>query len=100
MGEHSLNNSAKAQFSSIEVNLTEQKRGPGMLGIKRRNGGELMPKPLEAEGERMYSAGYALIQSQEPLPPYELDPQFNSPAVRKRIGEVIAEAMEYRFSKG
>ncbi len=48
----------------------------------------------------MYSAGYALLQSQEPLPPYELDPLFNSPAVRKRTGEVIAKAMEYRFSKG
>jgi hypothetical protein len=71
-----------------------------MLEIKGRNGAEFMPKPLEEKGESMYSAGYALLQSQEPLPPYELDPLFNSPAVRKRTGEVIAKAMEYRFSKG
>jgi hypothetical protein len=70
-----------------------------MLGIKRRNGGALMPKPLEEKADRMYSAGYALLQSQEPLPPYELDPLFNNPAVRNRIGKVIAKAMEHRFSK-
>jgi hypothetical protein len=39
------------------------------------------------------------LPTQEPLPPYELDPMFNDPAVRKRIGEVIAKAMEHRFSK-
>ena len=46
-----------------------------------------------------YSAGYALLPTQEQLPLYELDPMFNDPAVRKRIGEVIAKAMEHRFSK-
>jgi hypothetical protein len=39
------------------------------------------------------------LPTQEQLPPYELDPMFNDPAVRKRIGEVIAKAMEHRFSK-
>ena len=29
------------------------------------------------------SAGYALLQSQEPLPPYELDPMFDNPVSRK-----------------
>jgi hypothetical protein len=48
----------------------------------------------------MYSAGYALLQSQESLPPYELDPMFNNPAVGNRIGKVIANAaMEPRCSK-
>jgi hypothetical protein len=47
----------------------------------------------------MYSAGYALLQSQEPLPPYELDPMSKNPALRNRIGKVIAKAMEHRFSK-
>jgi hypothetical protein len=71
-----------------------------MLETKGRNGAEFMPKPLEEKGESMYSAGYALLlQSQEPLPPYELDPMFNNPAVRNRIGKVIAKAMEHRFSK-
>jgi hypothetical protein len=71
-----------------------------MLGIKgRRNGGALMPKSLEEKGDRPYSAGHAFLQSQEPLPPYELDPMFNNPTVRNRIGKVIAKAMERRCSK-
>jgi hypothetical protein len=70
-----------------------------MLGIKGRNGGALMPKSLEEKGGRPYSEGYALLLSQEPLPPYELDPMFNNPAMRNRISKVIAKAMEHRFSK-
>jgi hypothetical protein len=70
-----------------------------MFEIKGRNGAEFMPKPLEEKGESMYPAGHALLQSQEPLPPYELDPMFNNPAVRNRIGTVIAKAMEHRFRK-
>jgi hypothetical protein len=70
-----------------------------MLGIKGRNGGAPMPEPVEEKAERTYSAGYALLQSQEPLPPYELDPMFKNPIVRKRIGELIAKAMEERFSE-
>jgi hypothetical protein len=70
-----------------------------MLGIKGRIGGAFMPKPLQDEEDRMHSAGYALLQSQEPLPPYELDPLFSNSAVRNRIGKVIAKAMERRFSK-
>jgi hypothetical protein len=70
-----------------------------MLGSKGRNGGASVPKRLAAQSDRNYSAGYALLQSQEPLPAYELDPMFENPAVRKRIGEVIAKAMEQRFSK-
>jgi hypothetical protein len=46
------------------------------------------------------SAGYAILQSQETLPPYELDPMYDDPVLRKRIGQVIAKAMEQRFSKG
>jgi hypothetical protein len=41
----------------------------------------------------------ALLQCQEVLPPYELDPRLDSPAIRKRIGEVIAKAMDHRISK-
>lgn len=41
-----------------------------------------------------WSARYALLQSHEPLPPYELDPTFDDPVIRKRVGEVIAKAME------
>jgi len=40
-----------------------------------------------------------LLPSQQPLLPYELDSMFDDPAVRKRIGEVIAKAMAQRFSK-
>jgi hypothetical protein len=46
-----------------------------------------------------HSAMYALFEAQEPLPPYELDPAFDSPALRKRIGEVIAKAMGKKIPK-
>jgi hypothetical protein len=49
-----------------------------------------MPKPQAVKPERNYSNGYALLQAEEPLPPYELDPHFDEPAVRKRIGDLIA----------
>ena len=47
---------------------------------------------IAGKADLTHSAAYALLKSQEPLPPYELDPAFDSPAVRKRIGEVIAKA--------
>jgi hypothetical protein len=56
------------------------------------------PKPLEERADRNCSPAYAILQSQEPLSPYELDPMFNNPIVRKRIGEMIARAMEHRLS--
>jgi hypothetical protein len=70
-----------------------------MLGGNGSKGRAPMPKPLADKAGRTYSAGYAFLPMQEPLPPYELDPMFNDPAARKRIGEVIAKAMEHRFSK-
>jgi hypothetical protein len=60
----------------------------------RKNGALMLDKP-----DRNRSAGYALLQSQEPLPPYELDPMFDNPVIRKRIGELIANAMKHRSSK-
>ena len=33
---------------------------------------------------------YAILQAQEPLPPYELDPHFNDPVIYKRVGDLIA----------
>ena len=70
-----------------------------MLGTKGRNDCAPMLKPLEEKAERTYSACYALLQSQEPLPPYEIDAMFGDATVRKRVGQVIANAMEQRFSK-
>ena len=46
-----------------------------------------------------FSAGYAILQSQEPLPPYDLDPRFDDPLTRKRIGEIIARGMEQQVSR-
>ena len=33
------------------------------------------------------------------LPPYELDPMFDNPVIRNRIGELIARAVEKRIRK-
>ena len=59
--------------------------------------GEPMPKPLAVNCN--CSADYAILQSQETLPPYELDPMYDDPVLRNRVGQMIAKAMEQRFSK-
>jgi hypothetical protein len=58
-----------------------------------------MPQPIIGDSDPNFSAGYAILESQDALPPYELDPRFHDPVIRKRIGEVIARAMEQRVSK-
>jgi hypothetical protein len=50
-----------------------------------------MPKPPFDEQD--LSAGYRLLRAHDPLPPYELDPQFDDPVVRQRIGDLIARSM-------
>ena len=52
-----------------------------------------MSQPVVSKSSPTSSPEYALLESQEPLPPYGLDPAFESMAVRKRIGEVIAKAV-------
>jgi hypothetical protein len=51
-----------------------------------------MPKRIAKKPDRNCSGGHSISQSQEPLPPYELDPVFNDLVIRNRIGEVIAKA--------
>jgi hypothetical protein len=61
-------------------------------------GGECpMPKRLAKKPDRNCSGGHSI--SQEPLPPYELDPMFDHPAIRNRIGELIAKAVKKRICK-
>ena len=54
-----------------------------------------MPQPTfdKHEQELDLSVGYAMLREQEPLPPYELDPQFDDPVIRQRIGDLIARPM-------
>jgi hypothetical protein len=75
-----------------------RKNGALMLD-KERNGGESISEQSAGKPDRNRSAGYALLQSQGPLPPYELDPMIDNPVIRKRIGELIANAMKHRSSK-
>jgi hypothetical protein len=58
-----------------------------------------MPKRLAKKPDCNCSGGHSISQSQEPLPPYELDPMFYHPVIRSRIGEVIAKAAKNQFSK-
>jgi hypothetical protein len=58
-----------------------------------------MPKRLAKKPDRNCPGGDSISQSQEPIPPYELDSMFDDPVIRNRIGEVIAKAMERRISK-
>jgi hypothetical protein len=54
----------------------------------------------QPKAEPNLSIGYAILQAQEPLPPYELDPHFNDPVICKRIGDLIARpAVLGRFSR-
>jgi hypothetical protein len=58
-----------------------------------------MPKRLARKPDQNCSVGHSVSQSKEPLPPYELDPMFDDPVIRNRIGEVIAKAVEKRIRK-
>ena len=63
-----------------------------------------MPKRLPKKPDRNCSGrncsgSHSISQSQEPLPPYELDPLFDDPVIRNRIGDLIAKAVEKRIRK-
>ena len=58
-----------------------------------------MPKRLAKKADRNYLVGHSISQSKEPLPPYELDPMFDSAVIRNRVGGVIAKAVEKRIRK-
>ena len=68
----------------------------GMLG-SMGNDGAPMTKRLAKKLDDNRLGGHALSPSQEPLPPYELDPMLDNPVIRNRIGELIAKAAEKRF---
>jgi hypothetical protein len=53
-----------------------------------------MPRPFAVKPDINWSAQYALLQSHEPLPPTNPISTFDDPVIRKRVGEVIAKAME------
>jgi hypothetical protein len=58
-----------------------------------------MPKRVAKKPDSNCSGGHSISQSQELLPPYELDPMFDDPVIRNRIGEVIAKAVVKRICK-
>jgi hypothetical protein len=58
-----------------------------------------MRKRLAKTPDRNYSGGHSISQSRKPLPPYELDPMFDNPVIRNRIGEVIAKAVTKNIRK-
>jgi hypothetical protein len=58
-----------------------------------------MSKRIVKKPDRNCSGDHSISQSQEPLPPYELDPVFDDPVIRNRIGEVIAKAVVKRICK-
>ena len=49
-----------------------------------------MPQP--PVGDFSLSDAYAILKSQAPALPYELDPRFNDPVICKRVGDLIARA--------
>jgi len=53
-----------------------------------------MPLSKSDNPDRNFSAGYGSLESQELLPPYDLDSIFNDPEIRKRVGDLIARAMK------
>ena len=56
-----------------------------------------MTKQLARKPDRNCAGSHSILQSQEPLPPYELDPMFDNPVIRNRIGELISRAVEKRI---
>jgi hypothetical protein len=69
--------------------------GRGCLAVWGK--GAPMPKRLAKKPDR--NCDHSFSQSQEPLPPYELDQMFDDPVIRNRIGEVIAKAAKKRICK-
>ena len=54
-------------------------------------GGKGMAQPGVDKVRPNLSNGYGILQAQEPLPPYELDPHFlYDPEIYVRIGDLIA----------
>jgi hypothetical protein len=53
-----------------------------------------MTKRLAKKLDNNRLGGHVLSPSQEPLPPYELNPMLDNPVIRNRIGELIAKAAE------
>jgi hypothetical protein len=45
-----------------------------------------------ANSDLRFSDAYAILESQEPALPYDLDPRFSDPVICRRVGEVIARA--------
>ena len=46
-----------------------------------------MTKRLAKKLDNNRLGGHVLSPSQEPLPPYELDPMLDNPVIRNRIGD-------------
>jgi hypothetical protein len=67
------------------------KRPSGMRN--RSAAGASMPQPIVGNSDLRFSDAYAILKSQEPALPYDLDPRFNDPVICTRVGEVIARAM-------
>jgi hypothetical protein len=57
-----------------------------------------MPQP--PVGDFSLSDAYAILKSQAPALPYELDPRFNDPVICKRVGDLIARANDTTQSRG
>jgi hypothetical protein len=64
-------------------------------------GGKRMAQPGVDKVRPNLSNGYRILQAQEPLPPYELDPHFlYDPEIYARIGDLIARPTVLgRFSR-
>jgi hypothetical protein len=64
-------------------------------------GGKGMAQPGVDKVRPSLSNGYGILQAQEPLPPYELDPHFlYDPEIYVRIGDLIARPTVLgRFSR-
>jgi hypothetical protein len=56
-----------------------------------------MPQP--PVGDFSLSDAYAILKSQAPALPYELDPRFNHPVICKRVGDLIARANDTTQSR-
>ena len=54
--------------------------------------GCLMPQPTVGNSDLSLSDAYAILESQAPALPYELDPRFHNPVICKRVGDLIARA--------
>jgi hypothetical protein len=85
-GSMRVNRNGVRPIGNREQYPAEMVSGKGRLAVPQ------MPQSIIDNSDLRFSDAYAILESQEPALPYDLDPRFSDPVICRRVGEVIARA--------